>query len=507
MSESELPVVLLVDDNEEFTRAQAELLGTDYDVRTAFGGEEALDVYDDDVDVVILDRHMPDMRGDEVAERIRERDGTTQIVMITAVEPSVDIIELGIDDYVLKPVRTEEMEEHVEAALKRQRYDDSLQGYFSLANKRAALADKPEARRTEQFSQLQNLVEEMAREQLEIREEQFRTLVNHAPVAITTLDEEGLVDVWNPAATDLFGWSKSEVVGEEPPIFAQDQGELEYARSRLFQNTIVSDLDLTCPTSEGSTVDVSLSAAPLTADGEIYGTLFVFLDVTERKQRSQQVTVMNRVLRHNIRNELNLMMGWLTELDRQLTGERSDFVEEALEAARRIDSMAQKARDIQHTLAEDRDVLELDLVEIIELQIERANQEFGHLTVETSLPENASILAIRDISDAIWEVIENAVIHNPHDEPTIYIAVKYVQEGGTDYVELRVHDDGPGIPDEERRVLFEGGEEKLDHGSGLGLWYVKWLADRSDASMSFDQSRFRGGTAVHLRFRSAASSG
>lgn len=502
MSSNDTPVVLIVDDNEEFTRAQAELLSMDYSVRTAFDGEEALATYDEEVDVVILDRKMPDLTGDEVAERLRDRNGSAQILMITGVEPDVDIIELGIDDYVTKPVRSGEIRDLVAEAVKRMDYDEGLQGYFSLANKRDVLAATPDARDTERFSELRTMVDTIAKEQLELREEQFRTLVTYAPVAIVTLNAEGLVDVWNPAATDLFGWSEAEVTGEEPPMFADDSHvELEYVRSRLFQDTIVSDLDVTCQCEDDSMVDVSLSAAPLSADEEIYGTLFVFLDVSERKQRAQQVTVMNRVLRHNIRNELNMMMGWLTELDRELDGEETEYVRKALDAARSIDSMANKARSIQYTLSEDQEVDETDLVATLETQIDRLERDYPAVSLECSFPEQAPAIAIQDVGDAFRELLENAVEHSHRDEPRLFVEVEQPKMDGVTYREVRIHDDGPGIPAEERDVLFEDGEEKLQHGSGLGLWYVKWLLDRSDAMLAFDESRFEEGTAVRLRFR------
>jgi PAS domain S-box-containing protein len=495
------PTVLVIDDDEDFVDAQADLLRSEYAVRTAYGGESGVEAFDETVDVVVLDREMPDLHGDEVAQQLQQQNGNAQILMTTGIDPDVDIIELGIDDYVTKPIHGTEMLDHVEEALERMEYNDTLQGYFSLANKRDVMADDPELRETEKFSELRSVVDQMAREHIELREEQFQTLVEHSPVAIVTLDEEGLVDIWNPAASELFGWEAEEALGEEPPMFAgESNGELKYARTQLFQDTIVSDLDVSCRRKNGSAVDVSLSAAPLTADSEMYGTLFVFLDVTERKQRAQQVTVMNRVLRHNVRNELNLLMGWLTELDRDLEGEQAEYVENALTAAREIDSMAKKARRIQDTLAADRDVEEKNIVRITELQLERAQEEYGNLEIQNDLPSEAPVIAISRIREAIWEVIENALEH--HDgSPRIRVRLDLVKETDGLRRQLTIEDDGPGLPDEERDVLFEGTEEELRHGSGLGLWYVKWLLDRSDAILRFTESQFETGTAVQLRFR------
>ena len=507
MTQSEQPVVLIVDDDEAFVNAQAATLEKSYTVRTATSGEAGLDAYDDDVDVLVLDRAMPDCSGDDVAEMIRKQGGDAQILMTTAVKPDVDIIDLNIDAYLRKPVTGAELREHVESALGRQQYSDPIQGYFSLANKRDTLANQPTVSRTEQFSQLSKLVDDLAREQIERREAQFQTLVQFAPVAIVTLDEQGRVSLWNPAAVDLFGWESNDVLGEKPPMFAGDtDAELEYARTRLFRETIVSDLDVVCRTSDGATIDVSLSAAPLTANAGIYGTLFVFLDVSERKQRDQQVTVMNRVLRHNVRNELNLLMGWLTELDRQVADEAATYVEKSLDAARAIDGLANKARRMQHILAEGRAVDELDLVDQTQSQIDRTSEEFPAATIDTQFPSKASIIAVPDIDHAIREVLENAIVHNDSEVPRVHVEIEAVERSGEYRTCLTIADDGPGIPPEERRIIFEKAEGQLEHGSGLGLWYLKWLLDRSDATLDFSESRFDRGSAVTLGFRTARAS-
>jgi len=500
VAENDSAVVLVVDDNEAYVEAQTSWLSERYEVREAYTGEEGLTAYDEVVDVVILDRRMPDIPGDEVAERMRSENGDVQILMTTAVEPDTDIIELGIDDYVRKPATQEELERRIEDALERRTYDDSLQGYFSLANKRDVLAEKPILRTTEQFSELSNVIDEIAREQLQLRERQLQTLVEFSPAAIVTLDEKGRVDLWNPAATELFGWTPSEVVGEEPPMFSTENvPELEYARKRLFRDAIVRDLSVTCRNKDGSTLQASLSAAPLVADSEMYGTLFVFVDITDRKQRAQQITVMNRVLRHNLRNELNTLMGWLTELDREASGELAEYAEKSLEAARELDRMADKARTIQHTLSEDRTLQEIDVVTVVEQQLEDAHESYPSAEIEADLPETERpVVAIAGIDEAIWELLENALVHND-SSPRVRVHLREIENIEGCWQQVTIADDGPGIPADERAVLSEETESKLQHGSGLGLWYVKWLVDRSDGRLAFSESQFEDGTAVQLK--------
>ena len=131
--------VLVVEDERELANLFADWLGTSYDVRTAYGAESALEQFDDDVDVVLLDRRLPESSGDDVLETVRERGNDCQVAMVTAVDPDFDILELGFDAYVVKPVDREELDALVSRLLARSLYSDEVQSYFSLASKRATL--------------------------------------------------------------------------------------------------------------------------------------------------------------------------------------------------------------------------------------------------------------------------------------------------------------------------------------------------------------------------------
>ena len=131
--------VLVVDDEQDVADLYAMWLENRYRVRSAYEGEAALDVLDPAVDVVLLDRRMPGQSGDEVLEEIRERDIDCRVVMVTAVKPDFDIIEMGFDDYLVKPVSRDDLQETVEQMLTRVDYSAQLQEYFSLVSKKAVL--------------------------------------------------------------------------------------------------------------------------------------------------------------------------------------------------------------------------------------------------------------------------------------------------------------------------------------------------------------------------------
>jgi DNA-binding response OmpR family regulator len=153
------PTVLVVEDEPDLADLYAEWLKGEYTVRTAYGGEQALEVVDDDVDIVLLDRRMPDLSGDEVLDAIRERGIECRVSMVTAVEPDFDIVEMGFDDYLVKPVSRDGLLETVSNLLLRSEYDEGMQELFSLASKKALLEAERGSAELENHDEYQELTD------------------------------------------------------------------------------------------------------------------------------------------------------------------------------------------------------------------------------------------------------------------------------------------------------------------------------------------------------------
>lgn len=157
----ETATVLVVDDETNITALFAAWLGENYDVRTANSGADALEQMDDEVDVVLLDRRMPSISGDELLEEIRERGHGARVAMVTAIDPDFDVLEMGFDDYLTKPVSREDLEEVVETLLTRKEYGEEVQRYYSLAAKRAALETSKPASELAESEEYQALLSEL----------------------------------------------------------------------------------------------------------------------------------------------------------------------------------------------------------------------------------------------------------------------------------------------------------------------------------------------------------
>jgi DNA-binding response OmpR family regulator len=158
-SGSDRATVLLVDDEEEVADVYALRLETEYETRVAYGGEDALETIDVDVDVVLLDRRMPDLSGDEVLAKIREKGYDCRVIMLTAVDPGLDILEMPFDDYLCKPVEKDDLVSAIDQQLQIQEYDEQLSEYFEVTSKLALLESELPPRELEENDQLARLRE------------------------------------------------------------------------------------------------------------------------------------------------------------------------------------------------------------------------------------------------------------------------------------------------------------------------------------------------------------
>jgi DNA-binding response OmpR family regulator len=154
--------VLVVEDERDLATLYAKWLSSTYEVETAYSGEEALDAMDDAVDVVLLDRRLPDISGDEVLASIRSEGFDCPVAMVSAVEPAFDVIELGFDDYVVKPVDRAELESVVTELLSVDEAPRTAREHLALVAKRNALQSQlsaVELRESDEYARLTSAID------------------------------------------------------------------------------------------------------------------------------------------------------------------------------------------------------------------------------------------------------------------------------------------------------------------------------------------------------------
>jgi PAS domain S-box-containing protein len=225
-------------------------------------------------------------------------------------------------------------------------------------------------------------------------------------------------------------------------------------------------------------------------DGAVDSVVGFARDVTDRRERERQLLVMDRLLRHNLRNEMNLILGH-AEQARENGGEAVEAdVARIVETGEHLLRTVDKERDIVGLLTNDPERIAIDLVALVTDVCGRVRERHPEATIEVTLPETAAVHAVPKLSMAVYELLTNAIKHATEDDPTVALTVS----ADDAEVTLSVADEGPPIPIQEIRVLRgERDVRSVYHGSGLGLWLVYWAVDRSGGDLEF-RTADRGNT-------------
>jgi DNA-binding response OmpR family regulator len=158
--------ILIVEDEESLAALHAHHLQDEYEARVAFTGGEALVELTSEIDLVLLDRRMPGMSGDELLEHIDDWESDCQVIMVTAVDPDMDIIDMPCEGYLTKPVSKEELLTAVEQAFLIDKYEDLVMEYYETRKKYATLSAEfaPGELDDERFEALEDRLDELETE-------------------------------------------------------------------------------------------------------------------------------------------------------------------------------------------------------------------------------------------------------------------------------------------------------------------------------------------------------
>jgi len=244
-----------------------------------------------------------------------------------------------------------------------------------------------------------------------------------------------------------------------------------------------------------------LRYAPLEdRNDDAVGHLVVLRDVTDSRGYEQRLEVTNRVLRHNLRNELSVITGQTEYLQATLT-DGDEQLDRILGAADRLTAVSEKARYIQSSMDDgDRPLVPVDIVPVTAAVVDQSRTDYPDATFLLDAPDSAPVLATGEklIRTALENLVENAAEH-AGGAPLVEVTVTTDGE----WVTVSVADDGPGLPPEEQQVIRDGQETSLQHGSGLGLWLVNWAVESVSGNISFEGTGDADGTVVTLRFQRA----
>jgi signal transduction histidine kinase len=190
--------------------------------------------------------------------------------------------------------------------------------------------------------------------------------------------------------------------------------------------------------------------------------------------------VFSRVLRHNLRNDMTVVRGYCNEIADD-AGASSAAARAATDRIDDLIALSEKVRELEAVVRNDFQVSQISLVGVLERVVANVESEYPDATIVLEAPADASLVAMATIETALRELLENAAKHAGPD-PTCTVTVA----PATEYVEIVVDDDGPGLTAQERRVFDSEDETPLVHGSGLGLWMVAWIVRSHDGTVTVD---------------------
>jgi signal transduction histidine kinase len=188
-------------------------------------------------------------------------------------------------------------------------------------------------------------------------------------------------------------------------------------------------------------------------------------DVTARQTREQRLAVLNRTLRHNLRNDASSIVA-----NAELIGDGGDpetCADRIVDTTRDLVDAAERAREIDRIGGEQTTVAVDDLAETV---VSAVADDHPNVSFTTAVPAVTVETDREALAVALRNVVENAAEHNDATEP--FVVVSAEETDGS--LKLAVADNGPGIPDHERAVIDAGEEDQLRHSSGLGLWTAQW---------------------------------
>ncbi|WP_340098700.1 PAS domain-containing protein [Salinibaculum salinum] len=462
----EKPRLLLFSVENQNQRLLAEALGDRYQIETVSDPAALHREFDC---CLLTEQRLPD-----VAEIIEQRQAETPAFLpflLLSEDGDVDPeIWEYVDDIVTLPVKKASLHARIENLVKRRQTARQL---------------------AERERELQETVDD-----LRLKE---RT-IDKAPVGFSIADseqdDEPLVYV-NDQFLEMSGYTGKEVLGRNCRFLQGDETDEEtvtQVRDAIDTEQPIS-VDIVNYRKSGQKFWNNVVIAPVRKDGEVTHYVGFQADVTDRKVRERRQEVLNRVLSHNFRNKMNVIKAYTELLRDGIDGDPPKELANIETAAEDLLRLAETARKTDQILSEtesDERLLELD--ERLERLTDTLRDQYPDVTIELTLPEDgASPVAAGGLPDALREALENAAKHNDGDDPRVCIRV---ENRDSNWVDIEITDNGPGIPDRELDVLDDG-EDALRHADRMGIWLIYWTVTRAGGTMTVD-SHDDGGTTVSL---------
>jgi PAS domain S-box-containing protein len=334
------------------------------------------------------------------------------------------------------------------------------------------------------------------RKEREAKLKRTQRAIDEAPVGVCITDpnrDDNPLMYVNDEFVEMTGYARADAIGRNCRFLQGDQTDpsrIDRIREAIDAREPIST-EVRNYRKDGTEFLNHLEIAPVTDEtGELLNYVGFQQNVTDRKYRLEQLQILDRVLRHNLRNEMTAIQG-NAELIRSETAseELSNRATDIIEGGDRLTATATKIREVIERLIEKPQYRPIDLRSFLQHVAFDLRDRFPEATIEIDCTDEITVSTVSSIKDAIRELLTNAIIHNDVRSPEVFVRVRTDSDG----VSITVEDNGPTIPEMERRVLL-GEKERTPtyHGSGLGLWLVNVIAARSGGYVQFEANEPHG---------------
>jgi PAS domain S-box-containing protein len=325
---------------------------------------------------------------------------------------------------------------------------------------------------------------------------QFQKAVEHAGYAIYLTDRDGTIEYVNPAFENITGYSADDAVGSDPSILQSGEQDTEYYQ-RLWRTILdgrIWEEEIINQRRSGERYTAYQTIAPIYDDDSIVGFVAIQRDSTAKHLRTQRVSVLNRVLRHNLKNAVNVISGHADLLREELEEpEQLSYLNKIDDQAQTLESLSETAQNVTKALDNTRPPRNTTSVNDI---LEQVVQPFRDENTNAEITIEADTVREKvdaSIKPALQELLENGLKHTENPHPVVKLSARTIDSGKQ--VSITVTDDGPGIPDLDRQTISrDAPEEPLRHSDGMGLWLVKWVTTALGGTVEITDNDLEGST-------------
>jgi PAS domain S-box-containing protein len=318
--------------------------------------------------------------------------------------------------------------------------------------------------------------------------EQYEALIDHSTDIIAQFDEAGTIQFVSPAVEQVLGYTPDELVGR--PAFDLLHPEDRVSAMEAFDRIVDAPGESTerqehrFQHAGGSWVWAE-SVTTNRTESALEGYVINSRAITERKQYEQRLEettkkleVLNRTMRHDIRNDMSIILGWGEVLEDHVDEAGREYLEKVLATGDHILELTESAGDYAESLTDEaaveRKPTSLRSVLTNELSLRRESFPETEFAVAGEIPDVA-VVANEMLGSVFRNLLNNAVHHNDAEEPLVEIRC----EVGDEMATVRVADNGPGIPDDRKQSIFSKGEnDPASQGRGIGLYLVETLTNQ-----------------------------